>query len=252
MAVAGRPRSIGIIGEGRGGMLMAIHLLRAARVPLRLVLVERAGLAAGQAGVYRGPLAAPLLDSPAIQASGFGADPEHFLRWARRATGSEWAADSYLPQALYDAYLRAMLAWARAESAPQVRIRLVHDEAVGLTVGGRGVRVHLHSGESLRIGAVVLAIGHLETTHPLLRDLMARGLVRLRGLDLDVHADGALVNCDGVPSSRLFCLGLPCAHREVLSTPALRTQVERLASRLLDPLDATQIPPPPYTPITRP
>jgi len=74
---------IAIIGGGASGTLLAVSLLRRARAPLRVLLVEKTGRV-GPGLAYSTERPSHLLNVPAARMSAFPEDPEHFLRWARR------------------------------------------------------------------------------------------------------------------------------------------------------------------------
>ena len=75
------PVDVAIVGGGASGTLVAVQLLRQARGPWRIALVERSGALAR--GLAYGP-AEPchLLNVPAAGMSAFPDDPGHFVRRA--------------------------------------------------------------------------------------------------------------------------------------------------------------------------
>jgi uncharacterized NAD(P)/FAD-binding protein YdhS len=123
--------TIAIVGTGFCGTVLARELLRrASDRPLRVLLVGRAPPGRGVAYArHRHPY---LLNVPAGRMSASTADPEEFLRFARKvhpqATG-----DDYLPRALYGDYLEATLAHAARLCAPQVRLEYVAVHLCGCT-----------------------------------------------------------------------------------------------------------------------
>lgn len=75
------------------------------------------------------------------------------------------------------------------------------------------------------------------TRDPLMQDLMDRGLARPDplGLGLDVSEQGALLNCDGIPSPRLFAVG-PVTRGtfwEIVAVPDIRLHCVRLSNHLM-------------------
>ena len=148
------PVDVAIVGGGAGGTLVAVQLLRQARGPWRIALVERSGALAR--GLAYGP-AEPchLLNLPAACMSALPDDPGHFVRW------SGAAPDAFVPRALYGAYLEALLTSAHASAAPGVTLQLVCGEAVSATVDQGGVRVILREGGEIEARAAVLALGNL-------------------------------------------------------------------------------------------
>ena len=78
-----------MIGAGASGTLATTYLLRAAaaaRIPLRIALIDRHGQH-GLGRAYATAHPAHLLNSPADRMSAVAHDPGHLARWARR-TGS--------------------------------------------------------------------------------------------------------------------------------------------------------------------
>ncbi|MFL5313220.1 MAG: FAD/NAD(P)-binding protein [Myxococcales bacterium] len=148
------PVDVAIVGGGASGTLVAVQLLRQARGPWRIALIERTGALAR--GVAYGP-AEPchLLNVPAAGMSALPDDPDHFVRW------SGAAADAFVPRAVYGAYLEALLTSAHAAAAPGVTLQLVCGEAASATVDGGGVRIALREGGEIEARAAVLALGNL-------------------------------------------------------------------------------------------
>jgi uncharacterized NAD(P)/FAD-binding protein YdhS len=98
--------SIAVVGGGASGVLSAIHLLRDAPVPVRVVLIEpRAELGRGVAFGTDDPH--HLLNVRASSLSALPEEPDHFAEWAQRRFGS--GRQSFLPRARYGEYLRSLL-----------------------------------------------------------------------------------------------------------------------------------------------
>src|SRR5712671_2744198 len=147
------PVDVAIVGGGASGTLVAAQLLRHARGPWRIALIERSGALAR--GLAYGP-AEPchLLNVPAAGMSALPDDAGHFVRW------SGAAADAFLPRALFGAYLEALLTSAHASAAPGVALQLICGEAASATVDGGGVRIGLREGGEIEARAAVLALGN--------------------------------------------------------------------------------------------
>ncbi len=92
------PVDVAIVGGGASGTLVAVQLLRQARGPWRIALIERSGALAR--GLAYGPAeSCHLLNVPAAGMSALPDDEGHFARW------SGAAPDAFVPRALYGAYL---------------------------------------------------------------------------------------------------------------------------------------------------
>ena len=103
------PPVVAIVGGGASGTLAAIHVLRRACRPVRVVLIERhstpgRGIAYGTADPLH------LLNVRAGGMSAFPDDPLHFATWARSDPVE------FLPRQLYAEYLLETLRQAQAET----------------------------------------------------------------------------------------------------------------------------------------
>src|SRR5688572_13052352 len=83
---AAPPPSVAIVGAGFSGSLLAVHLVRQARAPLRVILVERRGRP-GRGVAYGTRHSSHLLNVRTAGMSAFPEDPDHFVRWSRESGG---------------------------------------------------------------------------------------------------------------------------------------------------------------------
>jgi len=124
-----------VIGGGASGTLVTKDLLRmasAARIPLRIALIDRHGRhGLGQAYATCDP--AHLLNSPAGGMSAVADDPAHLVRWAA-ANGIEH--DGFLPRPAFGRYLRELLADAESDARPVATVSRVTSDVVALTSHG--------------------------------------------------------------------------------------------------------------------
>jgi uncharacterized NAD(P)/FAD-binding protein YdhS len=78
----------------------------------------------------------------------------------------------------------------------------------------------------------------LKVDHPLVKNLIRRGLIRPgpAGLGLDAQPNGAIIGRDGIVSGVLYTLGSPMKGVlwEVIAAPEIRVQAEQLAGLLLE------------------
>lgn len=147
-----------IVGGGASGTLLAVNLLRHARAPFRVALVERGGRV-GRGLAYSTDSARHLLNVPAARMGAFPDDAEHFLRWARRETPGVAPGD-FLPRQRYGQYLEAVLRETLAASPPGVHLEVVPAEVLSLEEDGGRVRLLLSGGGQLEARAAVLALGN--------------------------------------------------------------------------------------------
>ncbi|WP_338870709.1 FAD/NAD(P)-binding protein [Myxococcus stipitatus] len=147
-----------IVGGGASGTLLAIHLLRQARAPLRLLLLERDGKV-GQGLAYSTHEPRHLLNVPAGRMGAFPEDPEHFLRWLRRSAPGTAAGD-FVPRRHYGQYLEEVLKEAIGRSTPGVQFNVMTLEVNSLQERGGRVTLSLRGGSSVVARTVVLALGN--------------------------------------------------------------------------------------------
>jgi uncharacterized NAD(P)/FAD-binding protein YdhS len=162
---------IAIIGGGAAGVMTAIHALRLADSPLRIVLVEPAAKL-GEGVAYATAAPEHRLNVPVRRMSAFVDQPDDFLDFMRQhhnPGGLPAAAlgDGYAQRRHYAQYLRARLRQARAVGI--ARLEVVHDRATAMTRERDDWRVTLASGATVHARGVVLAVGNS------LRPLPARG-----------------------------------------------------------------------------
>jgi uncharacterized NAD(P)/FAD-binding protein YdhS len=149
---------IAIVGGGASGTLLAANLLKQARAPLRVLLIEKSGRA-GRGLAYSTESPRHLLNVPAGRMSAFPEDAEHFLRWARHVVPGTGPGD-FVQRRLYGRYLEEVLLEAVEAAAPGVELEVVAGEVVGLTEERGGVRLELASGERREARRAVLALGN--------------------------------------------------------------------------------------------
>lgn len=177
---------VAVVGAGFCGTLLAVLLARTGG--LRILLIDRRGRF-GPGLAYADAPAHVLLNTPAGNMSAFADDPGHFTRWAQ-ARDPAVDGGSYLPRALYGAYLKELLAGAMAPAAeeepeesafdplgatwrpgkgppePPPRrddgpgIVCLEGQVVDLLPTGDGVRLRLADGRMLRVDRVALCPGH--------------------------------------------------------------------------------------------
>ncbi len=154
-----------IVGGGASGTLLATHLLRQGgdRAASITLVEEHPTIGLGLA--YGTTDAVHRLNVPAHRMSAFPDDPDHFLRWARRADPgiSEW---SYLPRTEYGRYLQDVLGEALTAAVDrrhgtQLRFARGRAERTTMIDAARGIGLlFLEDGRCLPYDHLVLATGH--------------------------------------------------------------------------------------------
>lgn len=168
-------RDVAIIGGGCAGTLLTAQLLRHARSPFRITLIDRNSVP-GPGVAYASPCAEHRLNVPAGRMSAFPDHPEHFVDWARRnargfGCAEEIGPDRFLPRWLYGRYLNSVLADAGSKAAPGVSFQYAVGEAIDIHDDENGRSVMLANGAEIPCQAVVLALGLLPGEYPIRRPL---------------------------------------------------------------------------------
>ncbi len=147
-----------IVGGGASGTLLAVNLLKNARAPFRVVLVERSG-PPGRGLAYSTTSARHLLNVPAARMGAFPDDPEHFLRWLRR-TRPDTAPGDFVPRQQYGLYLESLLRELAAGAPPGVQLDTLRAEVLSVEEEAGHVRLSLSHGGNLESRLAVLALGN--------------------------------------------------------------------------------------------
>jgi len=165
--IGDRVATVAVIGAGASGTLAATYLLRAAaaaRIPLRIALIDRYGQH-GLGRAYATADPAHLLNSPVDRMSAVADDPGHLARWA---TANGIRHDGFLSRAAYGWYLRELLADAERMAGPAATVTRITSDVVGLTYSGSGrpLRLHLAAQGRIDADAAVLATGNQPPAAP--------------------------------------------------------------------------------------
>lgn len=152
---------IALIGGGASGTLVAIHLLRQARAPTRVALVEPG--TPGRGVAYGTDFDEHLLNVPAARMSVDPDAPSDFLDYLQGVDAAATAA-TFAPRRVYAAYLADRFAAARVE-ARHAMLDVVPSRVVDAEPDASGVRLRLDDGRVLRAAHAVIALGN--TPRPL-------------------------------------------------------------------------------------
>ncbi len=169
------PLRVAIIGGGISGTLVAVNLLRLARGPLEITLIER-DPPVGRGVAYRTWDGEHLLN---VTAAGLGAFPDapgDFLEWAKAHAGrfgfpDEVGGEDFLPRHVYGHYVYHKLVEARERARRDVVFRVVAGEVIDIGEGGGQARLQLRDGMLIAADQVVLALGNLPGEYPIRRSL---------------------------------------------------------------------------------
>ncbi len=163
---------IAIVGGGFSGTMTAVQILRAARQPLELHVIERKP-PLGRGVAYGTRYGSHLLNVPAGKMSAFPSEPDHFLKWLQGhpdMLSGPAEASTFAPRKVYGAYVQSLLAEYEARVPVDVQVTHWTDEAIDLDLWDDHVTINLESGESIQVDKVVLAIGNFPPGHPHLAD----------------------------------------------------------------------------------
>ncbi len=156
-----------VAGGGASGTLLAANLLRVARRPLRVTVVEPSP-SLGRGRAYAAGPQELLLNVRAAGMSALADDPGHFARWlSRRRPGLRAPEEAFAPRALYGDYLEEVLERARVAAAPGAELVHLLDAVVDFEADGSGVLCVLVSGGSLAADRLAVATGHAPSRPPL-------------------------------------------------------------------------------------
>lgn len=161
--------TVGIVGDGASGALVAAQLLRRGG-PRRILLCGGAS-AVGRGIAYATPWPMHLLNVPAGNLSALPDDPDHFVRFLGHpppgvgTLGSAADPRTFAPRMTYGAYLEHVLAGEEARAAGTgATLARIHDMIVDLEVLPDGAEITGASGRRHRCDIVVLATGFFPGT----------------------------------------------------------------------------------------
>jgi uncharacterized NAD(P)/FAD-binding protein YdhS len=157
-------KRITIVGGGASGTLLATNLLREARGPVEINLVERRSNV-GRGVAFGTTRDSHLLNVPAGKMGAFPEEVDHFYRWLKEK-GHAFDSHDFVPRMIFGEYLRDTFAGAAEAKHPHCMINLIDDEAVDMSVNAMSAEVILRSGEILQSDHVVLAFGNFKPPHP--------------------------------------------------------------------------------------
>jgi uncharacterized NAD(P)/FAD-binding protein YdhS len=210
---------VAIVGGGASGVLLAIQLLRQARQPIEVVLVEPRRPGRGVA--YGTPHHEHLLNVPVSRMSALPDDPTHFQRWVS-ASGVAHPGDGFIPRSVFGLYLEGVLAEASGKAAPGVRFRWLAAEAAQIRTRAGSAVVRLCGGvhASIQVARVALALGNYPADGPVPEIVDASFYIR------DPWAEQALERI--APDHAVLLLGTGLTMVDVALTLAARGHAARI------------------------
>jgi len=164
LSAGDRLPTIAIVGGGFCGSMTAAHLLRSAKSPLRITMIERRG-ATGEGIAYATRESAHVLNVPAGRMSAWPGNPDDFLQWAQQRHKNVVSTD-FLPREWYGDYIRDTVRSCAQNSRGVLSIEFDEARRIVRRPEG-GSMIHLARGASLQADAVVLAVGHCPPSDPI-------------------------------------------------------------------------------------
>ncbi|MBK8464490.1 MAG: FAD/NAD(P)-binding protein [Chloracidobacterium sp.] len=162
-------KRITIIGGGASGTLLAVNLMQnAGDSPVEINLVE-SRKRIGRGVAFGTSHDTHLLNVPAFKMGAFPDDVEHFHKWLIEK-GHTFDAHDFVPRKMFGEYLRELFSKTAETVGSNVRLNLIDDEAVDLSVNGDSAELMLKSGEILPSNKVVLAFGNFDPPQPNVAD----------------------------------------------------------------------------------
>lgn len=157
-------RNFTIIGGGFSGTSTAISLLRHARGPARISIINAEyPLARGSA--YSTTKPEHILNVPVRMMSAVAEEPRHFLEWLRSrdefcAVPEAELQEQYMQRRLFGEYLGQTLDESRRQAAPGVEFDAIDGEAVAIKTDESGPHVILSDGRRAPSDRILLALGN--------------------------------------------------------------------------------------------
>ena len=170
---------VAVVGAGFSGTLLALHLLRQVKTPIRVLLIER-NAQFGRGPAYAAGNSSHLLNVPTAKMSAFHADPLHFLAWLRQeglrpdsmrpedGTGTI-DGGTFVPRHMFGRYVRHLLN-AEIKGDTLDRLTLVRGDVVDIAHDADGLCLSLDRGRVLRADRAVLAVGNFPPAPPPVAD----------------------------------------------------------------------------------
>jgi len=165
---------VAIIGGGFCGTFTLIQLLRQAKKPVHIVLINKnypivKGVAYGTSDEKH------LLNVAAGKMSAFPDEPEHFMQWVKSKKAlKKYVTDelslAYLPRNVYGSYLQSIYEAALKKKPAAVKCTILNDEAKDIIPFVNRYMVVLHANKTITADKIVLATGNFPPAQPAIKD----------------------------------------------------------------------------------
>lgn len=162
--------SITIIGMGFCGMMTAVHLIRNAKEPFTLNIINK-GYPDCKGPAYSTDNPHLVLNVPSAKMSCLASQPDHFLNWVMekdsyKALGKELLAITFMPRKLYGEYLADVWKETMDSQDRIVDVNMINDSATGVQKISDGYEVSFVNSDSIVSDVIVLATGNESPGEP--------------------------------------------------------------------------------------
>jgi uncharacterized NAD(P)/FAD-binding protein YdhS len=163
---------ITIIGGGFCGVITAVQLIKNARQPIKISLIN-SGYPLGRGIAYSTYSSTHALNVIAGNMSAFPDKPDDFIDWVHereeyKNIDKALLYRTFLPRVIYGEYLDTVWKSALANKPAEVEVNIVEDTAMDVEVGEDSVSVLLKSGKQIAATRLVIATGNSEPRDPLI------------------------------------------------------------------------------------
>jgi uncharacterized NAD(P)/FAD-binding protein YdhS len=151
-------RSIGIIGAGFTGSMLAVHLAELSRSALRVFMFDRTNVF-GNGTAYSTPNARHLLNVRVANMSAYDSNPEHFIQWLRGNVDLP-SGQTFVSRGTYGRYLRATLEAARLKAGTGTSVIEIGTEVIDVRPRDGSSELTLANGGRVEVDQVALCVGN--------------------------------------------------------------------------------------------
>ena len=156
---------IAIIGGGFSGTMTGVHLIRNARAPLEIKLINETDVL--NTGIAYNPYSKKaLLNVVSSRMSAFASDPDHFLNWVMqqdhfRDKDRTLIANSFLPRYLYGEYLQDIWKDALKQAeGKKIQVDVISSSVKDLTLLKDSIDIELKDKSRLSTKYAIIASGN--------------------------------------------------------------------------------------------
>lgn len=159
-----KEKTISIIGMGFSGLMTAVQLIRKAREPLIINIINK-GSTGNKGPAYSTDNPHLVLNVPTAKMSCFPDQPDHFLNWVSgrekySTIPKEILAISFMPRKLYGEYLSEVWNETLAASEDIVTVNVFDDEVTDVNESNGDYMISFAVSDPITTDFVVLATGN--------------------------------------------------------------------------------------------